>query len=111
MVSDPFATVSASKTSSGNTFSGSPLADALNPGRYSMFSTNTPPNTLAATVNGTAANLEVVLYQASGEQLLWLNVNNLTPSFTVFLGPLQQQGSLAGLPTARKITAKARTTK
>jgi hypothetical protein len=76
-----------------------------------MFSTNTPPNTLAATVNGTAANLEVVLYQASGEQLLWLNVNNLTPSFTVFLGPLQQQGSLAGLPTARKITAKARTTK
>ena len=110
LVSDPFATVSAGATSSGDTFSGTPLADALNPGRYSMFSTNTPPNTLAATVDGAAVNLEVVLYQASGEQLLWLNVNNLTPSFTVFLGPVEQQGSLAGLPVARKV-AKIRTTK
>jgi len=111
LVSDPFATVSVGKTSSGDAFSGTPLADALNPGRYSMFSTNTPPNTLAATVNGAAVNFEVVLYQASGEQLLWLNVNNLTPSFTVFLGPVEQQGSLAGLPVTVKAAAKTRTTK
>jgi hypothetical protein len=103
LVSDPFVTVSAAKTSSGDTLSSTPLADAINPGRYSMLSTNTTPNPLAATLNGVSLNFDVAVYQASGEQLFWINVINFNAvTSTVFLGPLEQQGSLAGLPAARK---------
>ncbi len=107
LVSDPFVTLSAAKTSTSDTFSSVPLADALNPGRYSMLSTNTAPNPLAATVNGVPLSFDVAAYQASGEQLFWINVvrfNALTN--TVFLGPVERQGSLAGLPAARKPAAK-----
>jgi hypothetical protein len=110
LVSDPFVTVSAAKTSSGDTFSSTPLADAINPGRYSMVSTNTTPNPLAATVNGVSLNFDVAVYQASGEQLFWINVINFNAaSTTVFLGPLERQGSLAGLPAATQPTAKTQT--
>jgi hypothetical protein len=104
LVSDPFATLSTAKTSSADTFSSSPFADALNSGRrYSMVSTNTPPNPLAATVNGVSLNFDVAVYQASGEQLFWINVINLSSiTNTVFLGPVEQQGSLTGLPAARR---------
>jgi hypothetical protein len=103
LVSDPFVTLSAAKTTSADTFSSAPLADAINPGRYSMVSTNTTPNPLAATVNGVSLNFDVAVYQASGEQLFWINVINLSSiTNTVFLGPVEQQGSLAGLPAARR---------
>ena len=109
-VSDPFVTLSPAKTSSGDTFSGTPLADPINPGRYSMLSSNTTPNPLAATVNGVSLNFDVAVYQASGEQLFWINVINFNAiTNTVFLGPVQQQGSLAGLPAARKPAAKTKT--
>ena len=68
-----------------------------------MLSTNTTPNPLAATLNGVSLNFDVAVYQASGEQLFWINVINFNAvTSTVFLGPLEQQGSLAGLPAARK---------
>jgi hypothetical protein len=103
VVSDPFVTLSAAKTSSADTFSSTPLADAINPGRYSMVSTNTTPNPLAATVNGVSLNFDVAVYQASGEQLFWINVINFNATnSSVFLGPVEQQGSLAGLPAARR---------
>jgi hypothetical protein len=98
LVSDPFVTLSAAKTSSADTFSSAPLPDALNPGRYSMLSTNTTPNPLAATVNGVSLSFDVAVYQASGEQLFWINVVNFNAiTNSVFLGPLERQGSLTGL--------------
>jgi hypothetical protein len=52
---------------------------------------------------GTNPTLGLAIYQASGGQLFWLNddVNS------VFLGMLEQQGSLAGLPAVRRGPAKA----
>jgi len=102
LVSDPFITFGANGTNSGVTFSGTPLPDTSNVGRYTMFST--VPNPLEVTINGTATPLDVVIYQASGGQLLWLNED----ASTVFLGSLQQQGSLTGLPAARKPAVKTK---
>jgi hypothetical protein len=93
MVSDPFFTLTGMATSSGDTFTGTPLADGANPGRYSMLSTNLTPNPLATTVNGAMRNYDLVIYQASGGQLFWLNYD--TTNTSVFLGPLEQQAVLA----------------
>lgn len=87
-VSDPLATlVAGSGVYPGSTFNGILPPDATHPGRYSSFS-------LAATINGTKGAFNVVTYQASGEQLFWLDVD----TNSTWLGPLQQQGSLTGLP-------------
>jgi hypothetical protein len=104
LLSDPFITLGASTTNQGVMFSGTPLPDASNAGRYTMLSTNPTPNPLAVTISGTPINFDVVIYQASGGQLLWLNEDPTS----VFLGSLQQQGSLTGLPAARKPAPKAR---
>jgi hypothetical protein len=84
LVSDPFLTLSGNPTPSGNTFTSTPLADGTNMGRYSML---VPTNPFAATVNGTLYNLNVVMYQASGTQLYWLEFDNNA----VFVGPLEAQ--------------------
>jgi hypothetical protein len=87
-VSDPLKTlVAGTGLYSGSTFNGTLPPDATHPGRYSSFS-------LAATINGVKGSFSVVTYQASGEQLFWIEVD----SNGIWLGPLQQQGSLAGLP-------------
>jgi hypothetical protein len=106
-IGDPFLTLSSSATDSLVTFTGTPLADATNAGRYSMLSTNTPANPLTFTVNGTAQTPGLVMYQASGAQLFWLNYD--TSDLSVFVGPLEQQGSLTGLPAARRPVAKTQT--
>jgi hypothetical protein len=93
LVSDPFLTLGANPTNPGAMFSGTPLPDPSNVGRYTMFS-----SPLEITISGTATDFNVVIYQASGGQLFWLDED----SFSVFLGSLQQQGSLSGLPAARK---------
>jgi hypothetical protein len=62
-----------------------------------LFSTNTKPNPLKVVVDKVTSTFDVVLYQSSGGLLFWLNED---PS-SVFLGSLQQQGSLTGLPTAK----------
>ena len=105
LLSDPFLTLGASATNSGVTFSGSPQADKVNTGRYSMFSTNSKPNPFKITINGTATDFDVAIYQASGGFLYWMDedVSGLTGS--VSLGSLQQQGSLTGLPPATKSLA------
>jgi hypothetical protein len=46
------------------------------------------------TVAPTIVLFDMAIYQANGGQLFWLNVD---PG-SVFLGSLQQQGSLSGLP-------------
>ena len=96
LLSDPFKNFGTSTTDPGVTFSGTPLADMINPGRYSMLSTNPTPNPFNMTVNGSPASFDTAVYQASGNVLIWMNED---PSFqTVFLGTVQQQGSLSGLP-------------
>ncbi len=109
LVSDPFLTLGVGGTGlyQGSTFSSIPLADTTNPGRFSMLATNTTPNPLAATINSVLGSFDVVVYQASGAQLYWLNYD--TGFATVFVGPLEQQGSLTGLPAVRKSAAKAQT--
>jgi len=97
-VSDPFGTWAAATTSTGNTFTGAPAADGVNLGRYSMLSANSNP--LSAPNGVLFQSFDVVLYQASGNQLFWLNYDGTLTS--VFVGPLEQQGSLTGLPLARK---------
>ena len=87
-VSDPLSTLMTGPgLYPGSTFSGTLSPDATHPGRYSSFN-------LAATINGTKGAFEVVTYQASGEQLFWIEVD----SNGIWLGPLQQQGSLTDLP-------------
>jgi hypothetical protein len=46
------------------------------------------------TVAQDPVDFDVVIYQASGTQLFWLNEDD----YSIFLGPIQQQGSLATLP-------------
>ncbi len=95
-LSDPFLTFGANATNAGVTFFGIPLADTSNPGRYTMSSSNPTANPLRMTVAPTIVLFDMAIYQASGGQLFWLNVD---PG-SVFLGSLQQQGSLSGLPGA-----------
>ncbi|MGC2398324.1 MAG: hypothetical protein WA510_01010 [Acidobacteriaceae bacterium] len=97
LVSDPFLTLTGgAPTNTGATFSGTATPDTSNVGRYTMLTANTDP--LNITIAGTANPFDVVIYQGSGGQLLWLNED----ASSEFLGSLQQQGSLAGLPAARK---------
>jgi hypothetical protein len=44
--------------------------------------------------DGIKNDFSVVIYQANGGQLLWLDEDD----YSVFLGSLQQQGSLTALP-------------
>jgi len=86
----------------GATFSGTPLPDSNenSTGRYTLLSTNP----LAVTVvGGSPVDFNVVIYQVSGGQLFWLEED----SSSVFLGPLEQQGSLTGLPAAKRAAAKS----
>jgi hypothetical protein len=77
---------------------GTPIADPINLGRYTML---TGKDTLVADIDTTPGlKFDMVIYQASGEQLFWMDHDN---TFTmVSLGPLEQQESLTGLPAARK---------
>ena len=95
LVSDPFTGLSTNPMDTGVRFSGTATPDGANPGRYTMR--------LGATVPGNnPVDFTVVIYQADGGQLFWVDedVNNKS----VFLGPLQQQGSLTGVPAALKAT-------
>ncbi|HET9305148.1 MAG TPA: hypothetical protein VFO46_03900, partial [Candidatus Sulfotelmatobacter sp.] len=113
LVSDPFITLGTPDvTSSGDTFAGTPLPDSANIGRYSMLSTNVPANSLSATIDGAAGTFDLIIYQASGGQLFWMEWDDT--DFSGFTGPVEQQGSLAGLPATRKPVARkppAKTTK
>ena len=106
LVGDPFLTLSgASATNTGVTFSGTTLADPSNVGRYTMFSTNPTPNPLRIKIKTATTSFDVAIYQASGGQLFWIDEG----TNSVFLGSLQQQGSLSGVPAARKSAAQIKT--
>jgi hypothetical protein len=81
-------------TTTTGSFTGTPLADSAHPGRYTMSKSNTTPNPLSATIDGATRDFDLPIYQDSGKQLNWIEID----SNGVFLGPLEQQGSLTGLP-------------
>lgn len=99
LVVDPFNTLATPDLmSSGNTFAGVPAADSANAGRYSMLSTNVPANSLAVSIDGAsfAGAFDLVIYQANGGQLFWLQYD--TGDTFVFSGPIEQQGPRSGDP-------------
>lgn len=93
-VNDPSETLGLGVTTTTGSFTGIPQADSANPGRYTMSKSNTTPNPLSATINGATRVFDLSIYQASGTQLYWIEVD----SKGVFLGSLERQGSLTGLP-------------
>jgi hypothetical protein len=99
LLSDPFFIFNATQPDGTDTakFTGTATADPLNAGRYNM--------TLAVTAAADPLNFTTVIYQASGGQLIWLDEN--ADGASVFLGPLQQQGSLASLPAVKSASARS----
>jgi hypothetical protein len=88
LISDPWLAVGDNPTDPAAKFSGTAAPDGSNPGRYTL------PLVIGQT--GFASDFQVVAYQASGGELLWLDED----VYSVFLGSLQQQGSLTALPAA-----------
>jgi hypothetical protein len=78
------------------TLTGNPLPDSneSTTGRYTLMTENETENPLILTVAQDPIDFDVVIYQASGGQLFWLNEDD----YSIFLGPIQQQGSLTSLP-------------
>jgi hypothetical protein len=105
-MSDPFETWSSNSTDPGATFTGSPLVDPSNPGRYSMWGGNTPPNPLVVTPVGRFSSFDLVIYQANGGQLYWLDFDTSIPISRVFVGGLEQQGDISLVPSTKKPVAK-----
>jgi hypothetical protein len=106
LASDPFFSLGTpDATSSGNTFTGTPAPDTTHPGRYTMGKKG---QWVSSVIDGTPdLNFDMIVYQASGNQLFWLGYD--LQFATAALGPLQQQGSLSGLPGAQARTATTRT--
>ncbi|MGA7078456.1 MAG: hypothetical protein WBQ43_19735 [Terriglobales bacterium] len=99
LVSDPFYIFNATTDGTDTaTFSGTAASDHLSPGRYTI--------TLGMALTGDDPAYGTVIYQAAGGQLFWLDMDENGDS--VFLGPLEQQGSLTGLPTAQKGGARTK---
>ena len=99
LVSDPFAFFSASPANySGVPFAGTATPDGTNAGRYTI-----PLNITA--VAGSPVDFQVVIYQAGGGQLFWIDEDNLS----LFLGPLEQQGSLTRTPRGKKSRGEKQT--
>ena len=97
LVSDPFTFFTGDPTTdTGVTFAGTATPDGVTAGRYTIPLAVTPVDTTPATLNA-------VIYQVSGGQLFWVGAD----AADVFLGSLEQQGSLTGLPAVKKAGAKA----
>jgi len=99
LVSDPFFIFNNTQPDGTDTatFSATASPDPVNAGRYTTR--------LDVTVSADPG-FAAVIYQASGGQLFWLDTDENGES--VFLGSLQQQGSLTALPAARKTSTKAK---
>jgi hypothetical protein len=89
-------------TYTGVTYAGTATPDASNLGRYAFAA----PNYLSITVpahslyNTWTDHYDVVVYQASGDFLFWID-DDRGGQYDLFLGTLQRQGSLNGLPGAK----------
>ncbi|MGH9499525.1 MAG: beta strand repeat-containing protein [Terriglobales bacterium] len=98
-LSDPFFTFGGRSAELLAKLSGKAGPDSGNPGRYTMFSADSNPLKIKA--GGTTVDFDVALYQASGVELFWVNVN--ADDTSVFLGSLQMMGSLTGLPPSQEL--------
>jgi hypothetical protein len=98
LLSDPFFIFNATQPDGTDIarFTGTAVPDPVSAGRYTM--------TLDVTAAADPLDFTTVIYQASGGQLIWIDEN--ADGASVFLGPLQQQGSLASLPAVRKTSAR-----
>ncbi len=82
-------------------FSGTVVPDTTNAGRYTIMA----PNPFVTSVAGLApVNNQVVLYQANGGQLFWLDAD----ADSLFLGTLQKQALPVAPVTANASIAKAK---
>lgn len=106
LLNDVFGAFGTAVPDAGVTFTGTPLADAdeSTTGRYTLSTFNVTPNPLVVTVvPGTPVDFNVVIYQASGTQAYWLNEQG----DTLWLGPIEQQGSLTGVPALKTGAVKS----
>jgi hypothetical protein len=108
LLNDVFDALGTALPDTGVTFSGTPLPDATESttGRYTLFSLNPTPNPLVVTIptaTPIVVDFNVVIYQASGTQLFWLDEDE----FSLWLGPIEQQGSLTGVPGVKRGAAKS----
>jgi hypothetical protein len=78
--SDPFFTLTDTGENTGVTITGTAVPDGVNPGRYTM-------SDFTAVIGSPSFNVPVAIYQASGNQLLWIDDGN----FSTFGGSLQQE--------------------
>ncbi|MGA7078775.1 MAG: hypothetical protein WBQ43_00175 [Terriglobales bacterium] len=104
IVSDIGGFYSSSPTDTAVGFAATPLADEneSTTGRYTIFDEN-ESGPLVITIGESEFGADTVLYQASGGYLFWMQEDD----FANFLGPVEQQGSLTGLPAVRKAMAKS----
>jgi hypothetical protein len=100
LLSDPFFIFNPTGQDGTDTakFTGTAVPDPAHPGRYTMK--------LAVAVVADPGNFTTVIYQAAGGQLFWLDVQE--SDLGMFLGALEQQGSLSALPAARRPVSKAK---
>jgi hypothetical protein len=100
LLSDPFVIFNATRQDGTDTatFSGTASPDPVNAGRYTLK--------LGIAVAADPVNFNTVIYQADGGQLIWLDEEVHDDS--VFLGSLEQQGSLTALPAAREPAARVK---
>jgi hypothetical protein len=105
LVNDPFCFFSDNfGYYSGVSFSGTAAPDPINAGRYTI------PLTVSAA--GSLVTFQVVIYQATGGQLFWVDEDtDATYAYDqvtadVFSGSLQQQVLLTGPPAAKKAAAR-----
>jgi hypothetical protein len=115
--SDPFETLTNDGTlSTGDTCNAIPQVDSgnLGSGRYSMLEANKIQNPWDCILNfgtGVFQNFETIMYQASGTQLFWYqrSLEPLRPA-QLFMGPLEQQGSLNGIPATSGANGRLKST-
>jgi hypothetical protein len=95
-ISDPFQTLAAGVTTTPGTFTGTPTPDPnpANAGRFSMLTTDAGGPLGASIPNSSVTFFDAVVYQASASELFWIEFD----FDSVFLGSLEQQGSLTGVP-------------
>jgi hypothetical protein len=98
LVSDPFFTLSETGENSGVAIAGTAVPDGVNPGRYTI-------NDFSEELGSPTYNARAVVYQASGDQLLWIGYGE----FSTFAGSLQQEPEAAGGGVRRaRVTKKTK---
>lgn len=95
--SDPFFTLTATADNTGVGITGTLVADGANPGRYTMAD-------FTATIGSPTFTVPVAVYQASADQLVWID----DWTFSMFGGTLQQepQASSAAAKKAKPAAKK-----